>query len=288
MKWKLIEEATTIPCDKETIELAYRKGSDTTKYTPTVEFAKSAYDKLNANLFANKLISSHKLRFSVGKFGLKFTGRTDADMTDNSISVEGITLNSSIALTTHGWMEVILHEMIHILDITKHLDHFKNKNYNPHGDWFMEQANSFKRFGFDVDEKYIGKLGRGDGDEPNDLYIKLCDNPLGFSEMIKVDGQERNSTFKRLKKIGYKKVSILKSDNPMSDTLELSKYDEDSGFSVYHMTSRFNSRFGPFKEIEVVDMSNVVDESTESRKEIRFGCLEVETRPDGSVHYTIY
>lgn len=42
------------------------------------------------------------------------------------------------------------------------------------------------------------------------------------------------------------------------------------------------------EEIEVVDMSNVVDESTTSHKEIRFGCLEVETRPDGSVHYTIY
>ena len=52
----------------------------------------------------------------------------------------GVTLNGSRTLTLHEWLEVVLHEMIHILDYETNPNHFlgyMRHAYDAHGSWFM-------------------------------------------------------------------------------------------------------------------------------------------------------
>lgn len=59
-------------------------------------------------------------------------------------------------MTVHNWLEVVLHEIIHILDYQTNPSHFLYGNridYDPHGPWFLNKGKEFLSEGFNV-QKY--------------------------------------------------------------------------------------------------------------------------------------
>ena len=80
-----------------------------------------------------------------------------------------IKLNGSRKMTVHNWLEVVLHEMIHILDYQTNPSHFLygNKNsYDSHGSWFLNKGKEFLSEGFNV-QKYCNSNQTIDTDNPS-------------------------------------------------------------------------------------------------------------------------
>ena len=152
MKWvKLLGESNTIPSDKKSIDDSFNKDVSDEKFIPTEEFARTVYNKVNIEFFFNYLPSDveFKIKNTIrgGEFGVaignKYTVRGKSFISDFKLI-----LNSSVTMSIHDWIGVVIHEMIHILDYDEHPDHYMNKEYNPHGEWFLEQGKRFEKFGF--------------------------------------------------------------------------------------------------------------------------------------------
>lgn len=140
MKWLLIAETKT-PSDKESIDASFNRDSSDELYVPSVEFLTSAYEKLNVELYDNALPSTSEIKLAIG-FRPKDVGigvtEYYIDRQNQQVVPIKLILNSARTTTLHGWIEVVLHEMIHISDFIYHPEHFfGKKTYNPHGDWFF-------------------------------------------------------------------------------------------------------------------------------------------------------
>lgn len=71
-------------------------------------------------------------------------------------------------MTVHNWLEVVLHEIIHILDYQTNPHHFlygNRKHYDPHGSWFLNKGKEFESEGFNV-QKYCKSNNSIDIDNP--------------------------------------------------------------------------------------------------------------------------
>ena len=95
----------------------------------------------------------------------------------------------------------------------------------------------------------------------NAIFIKISENPMGPSDMIKVQSCDRQWAFGCLYVHGYRKVKILHTDNENAERLDYSEYDGNSGFNTYHLTDKFVELFGPFDEVENIDLSKIIAES---------------------------
>lgn len=120
--------------------------------------------------------------------------------------------------------------------------------------------------GFNVTVKHEGDFGTNTDDElyldnKDAVFIKISENPIGPSDMIKVKVDDRDWALKCLYIHGYRKMKILQTDNGNSGRLDYSEYDCDSGFIPYHLTDKFIRAFGPFNEVEDIDLSSIVAES---------------------------
>ena len=268
MKWKLIEEAKT-PSDMKSIEASFNKDVSDEKFTPTVEFVKNVYDKMNKELFGNGLVKSDEIDISIVPLYSE-NGITQAhDLDDGSVEINGLEISSTTTLTMHTWMETILHEMIHIDELMHHPEHFKDGvKQGGHGEWFKERANEFKKKGFNVVTEYNGDFGTNTEDEiylknKNGVFIKVANNPIGFLELIKVPDDERGYALTRLRDSGYNKVWMMKSDNENAGRLEFSKYDDEYGYFKYHADEKFIKAFGPFEEVKEIDLNHIVAESSD-------------------------
>lgn len=299
MKWhRLFDESKKTSSNIDLIDASFNGDVSDEKYTPTLEFIKNVYDNLNKELFDDRLVKSDNLKISIrpiyGDNGI--TSAKDND--DGSIEIVELKISSTTTLTIHTWIEVVLHEMIHIDELMYHPEHFNSgQGFEKHGKWFKEKAMEFKKMGFDVTETYDGDFGTNTNDEiylnnKDGVFIKVSDNPLGFSELIKVPTKEKGYAFNRLRDSGYSKVWLMRTDNDNAGRLEFNKYDDDSGYSIYHCTKKFNDRFGPFEEVKEVDLKHIVAESQDGYF-MPGDIIEVNTRyfkrfiRDGVRHYII-
>ena len=72
-------------------------------------------------------------------------------------------------MTVHNWLEVVLHEMIHILDYQTNPNHFlygNSRHYDSHGSWFLNKGKEFESEGFHV-QKYCNSNQNMDTDNPS-------------------------------------------------------------------------------------------------------------------------
>ena len=157
MKWLLISEADT-PSDLDDIENSFNGDVSDEKYTPTKKFLKNGYDMLNEKLFNNKLPSDFefKIEHSLEDNDAGHTYAND-NKKESEFVIDGVSLNGTLMMTIHSWLETILHEMIHVMDFKFHPEHFVDARktgvpYDEHKGWFMEQANKFKNKGFNVEK----------------------------------------------------------------------------------------------------------------------------------------
>ena len=68
----------------------------------------------------------------------------------------------------HEWLEVVLHEMIHILDYETNPNHFTGvmrHAYDPHGYWFMNEGDKYTKHGFHVQKYCKADIGINTDDD---------------------------------------------------------------------------------------------------------------------------
>lgn len=275
MKWiKLCVESNTIPSDKKSINDSFNKDVSDEKFIPTEEFARNVYDKVNREFFLNYMPSNveFKIKNTIrgGEFGAAF-GNKYTIRGKTFVSDFKLVLNSSVIMSIHDWIGVVIHEMIHILDYNEHPEHYMNKEYNPHGEWFLEQGKRFEKHGFHVEEFYRGDY-KMDTENPSvakmvnrDLFIKIGETKSGYSKIIKVLRKNRDNVLKCLKKRGLESVVILKSSNPNAVQIPVTSMkalSSDRPFTSFVVDDEFNDSFGPFEEDEGVNLSDVVSEGS--------------------------
>lgn len=111
------------------------------KFSPSKEFLKVAYGIFNDRFFGGELpdgisfqVKTQPTKSYIGYASYMY----NRDM--GKIHTVGVTLNGSRTLTLHEWLEVVLHEMIHVLDYEtnpKHYIGYMRRSYDAHGHWFQ-------------------------------------------------------------------------------------------------------------------------------------------------------
>lgn len=284
MKWILLTESY-IPRGIDIIEKSFYKDYTNERFTPTKDFLIASYHMLNDRLFNGVLPEDMDFKIEMNTDD-NASGHTDAD--DNSspgkFNINYISLNGTIMMTVHSWLETIIHEMIHVLDFTHYPKHFTSgKKYDEHGDWFKEQAKRFNKLGFMVKDKLDKKDfttsiddGEMDSRYKNSLFIYLCHNPLGWDEVIKIHKDEYEHVLSELKKIGYKDIRIMTTTNTNSARLDFINVDSSKHMTTYHSNDRFKNNYGPFNTIKEIDLSYYTfDESNRQGKLLEDGSEDV-------------
>ena len=288
MKWLLIEEYT--PEDNGFIENAIRAQDSRKVYTPSVGFLKMSYRKLNKMFFDDNLPNNIEFKIETD-VNDKNSGHTDADNNENpnKFNIHYISLNGTLMKSPHSWIETILHEMIHVDDFANHPEHFVD-GYNEHGDWFMKQARRLNKFGFDIVEKDMDKNTETTVDDDSikeklekSTFIVFGTHPIsGISSLVKVDSEDKEDALMKFKQNGCKKVTIVKTKNLNSVRLKIMDIS-DIGEFQYNVTNEFDKRYGPFEEVETIDLTKIA-ESTDKGKNWMKSTMTVTKLPNGRLH----
>lgn len=290
MKWLLIEKF--IPSDEKFILDAIHGVKDTDKYTPTVDFLKAVYIKLNNMFFNGELPNDidFKIEKNLDDNGVGHTQAND-NYTESCIDIEYVSLNGTLMKSPHSWIETIIHEMIHVAEFTEHPEHFMHKSdYEKHSKWFMDKAKSFKKWGFNIGDKEMDKnVGTSEDDDnikkrhENFMFIGLGRNSVFNTEiLVKVAKTDKDKALQALKQRGCRSVKILNTDNLNSTRLSSQSIQDILQRRTLELDdTEFNSKYGPFDEVETIDLANLnVNESVVLEKAHR-PAITVTILPDG-------
>lgn len=258
MKWLLISEETT-PTDSSIIDSVIDNScKDDTKYSPSTEFMRIAYEKLNELVFINMLPSDMKF---------KVVNAFDGCVGDTIVmrsSINGnkmlfpttIIFNNSLKLTMREWMNALVHEMIHAYDVEYRSKEYSDQNYKNHEGWFMKQVDKInKKFGFEVQVYYDKEFGVNN--EPpklsvNHLVIIGHEDDVPYGIIVADDNKDECLKFiyNELKK---KSVLIMTTLNPNSDSLD--KLNPATGeYTTYDCDDGFMNEFGQFTDIKTISL----------------------------------
>lgn len=293
MKWLLLESAT--PSDLETIMASFHTDVSDEKFSPTTEFLKISYNKLNSELFGNELPSNIDLVVKSAP-SKSFFGRATATIYRRlrKLTPNSIILNGSATLTLHEWLEVVVHEMVHIVDYTFHPEHFFGRKYDAHGPWFLEFGKKFEKDGFHVQKYCNAEYGINTDDKKvkkqmNDMLL------IEFSpgEIIRVSPTMKYKVVNILEAKRYKNLKFWTTENPLA--VKLSQWrprDRYSTLRYYYFTDAFKEKYGPFKEItmnsinedkdevEYDDMNHIDDDYAKHLYDNIKGVVDVEKKSD--------
>lgn len=294
MKWLLISEAYT-PSDLDDIENSFNGDVSDEKYTPTKKFLKNGYDMLNEKLFNNRLPSDFefKIEHSLEDNAAGHTYAND-DKKEGEFVIDCVSLNGTIMMTIHSWLETILHEMIHVMDFKFHPEHFVDARktgipYDEHKGWFMEQANKFKNKGFNVEKtlKSSWETSVDDDDikakNSSFTYLKISHHPLGWDEILKIDSSDKSNVMSILKNKKYTHVVEIKTSNLNSVRLDNTKVEANKPIMSYHADDEFNDRYGPFEKVEDIDLTKMT--FNESGKSELRSTMRIIKLPNGGLQY---
>ena len=183
-----------------------------------------------------------------------------------------IILNKAFLLSPHQWVEVIIHEMIHVLDYEYTPEHFEDIKYEKHGDWFMSQANRFRNDGFDIKDYADYEFEHNDDicDMNEFNYFIVIDKSVDDEVYgVKVTKDKLDDSLKYIyDKFHKKSVIVLKTNNPHYNELEEVNTNNDS-YEVYEYDDKFIEEFGPFYGKEKRNLNEMFSESNEEPESIR-------------------
>lgn len=269
MKWKRLTIEANTPSDMDSINASFSKDVSNEKFTPTVDFMKAVYDKMNKELFFNYLPSASEIRFMVRRLENKSdigSAPFSKSTKKHEVTPTAIVLNSSCKLTIHGWIEVMLHEMIHVSDYLLNPDSYYDSDYDPHGDWFMKQGKRFKKYGLnvtkycEVDIDHNDEIGEDECmDNKRNMFLvfrKSKDN-LCF----RIDAENKDNAMEFLSRQGVKKAFMLSTRNPFSEEVDV--WRPGKSISPIDFNDTTITLYGPFRREELLDVSNPVSESEE-------------------------
>ena len=159
--------------------------------------------------------------------------------------------------------------MIHMLDYVDHPENFtENKNYAAHGEWFEKMALKFKKLGFNIEQYYAGRTDMNDDINfseilENELFIQVGVAKDGTPKVCKISKDDKQKTIKALTKLGLEKTIIFKSRNPLSAEIPLLRGIKNASKPAsYYMDDDFVSEYGPFEEVETIDLKKTITEDS--------------------------
>lgn len=295
MKWKLIISEEYAPSDMNVISEVINGGSSNKRYTPTENFLKSSYCIINKLLFKNKLPINPDFRFIMMETPKKhYPGKTNITVKRNGeVRVDEIELNSSIMLTLHEWIEVIVHEMIHVQESIEHPEHLASEDYDPHGEWFMKRANDFTKYGLTITKFFNGNFDTSvDSDSVKNAYndemiLQIDATESGIPMIIKILKQDKDSILDKLRDMDYDKVIVLHTDNLNSTRLKLTGVRDSDDLIVYYLKPKLKSKIGPLHEVETIDLNKIVNEGVSLiHDESEF--VEISGEDEDGIHISVY
>ena len=280
MEWKLISEKA-IPSDEDMIMASFSSDVDDEMFSPSDGFLKIAYDMFNERFFNTSL---PKVQLVIKSQPTKsYLGRASYVYDDwaGTIRPKAVTLNGAKTLTLHEWLEVVLHEMIHILDYKTNPHHFlrySRRSYDAHGYWFMEQGRKYEQYGFHVQRYCDAEIG-----------VNLQDNRvksrIGKSVFLYMHGSNQRPLIMKMSRanldrnieyivkrigtgsqfgIGVNEIKVMSSQNPNIAMLkDLRMRNSYSRISWWWYDEKFEQKYGPFEledTISVLNAKNPVNE----------------------------
>lgn len=100
-----------------------------------------------------------------------------------------------------------------------------------------------------------------------ELFIQVGISDKGEPEIFKTLKKNKDKFLRKLKDMGCPEVKILQTKNPSSISIRPLTPGSKLPLSIYHLDNRFNEQFGPFEEIETIDLGKVVLESDDENDE---------------------
>ena len=259
-----------IPYSNDEIMKSFSHDISDEKFIPEIRFLREAYVILNDKLLNNRLphinkinlaVESHPRSSAVGwaSYRLSFL--------DHEVIPTGIVLNEALKLTIHDWLEVVLHEMVHVMDYITNPNHFLgNRRYDPHGEWFTQFGAQFIKDGFNVQKFCKAEIGINSDDKKvknildSRVFLRLDgfhtsanpkDDAVVVSSRSTVDKYIGflNDKVQRNALPGLSGITILKTENPQIIRLkQLRMRDQYSTLKWYNFNEEFQKMYGPFKE----------------------------------------
>lgn len=118
----------------------------------------------------------------------------------------------------------------------------------------------------------------------NSIFILLGRDPVSdLDSIVKIEKDDKEPVLLKLKKRGCKTVKIIKTDNLNSiwlDDIDVS----DVGRKVYQLDDDDKSKYGPFEEVETIDLTKFqIDESKLKSREWK-STMTVVRLPNGRLH----
>jgi hypothetical protein len=196
-----------------------------------------------------------------------------------------ITLNNAWTMTLHQWLEVVLHEMIHVLDYQtnpRNFTGYMGRYYDAHGKWFMDEGRKFEPEGFNVEKYCHVDMGintddrriqssirnsvfvRMKGTDPRPLIIKMSRGSMRRQLTFLANRISRSSSTLS----GVKEFEILTSENPeIINIKEMKMRDSYSKVSWYWWSDQFEAKYGPFKEEERISVESMRNPTIDEDKD---------------------
>ena len=297
MKWKRIVSEEYTPDDIKTIS-SIVNGSSLYygKYTPTKEFLTRSYHEINKVMFDNLLPTKPNFEFVMETSPKKqYPGKTNITIHGNgSIDVDSIELNSSIMITLHEWIEVIIHEMIHVQECLYYPEHLLSKNYEQHGEWFMKRAKDFTQYGFRITKTFEGDSETSvDSQIVKDAYdkemlLQIDRTESGIPMIIKILKCDLSEILAKLKDMEYEHVIVLRTDRLNATRLKLTDLRESDDLIVYTLTPKLKSKIEPIEEVETIDLNDIVSEGFNSMEFQDSDLIEITGEDEDGIHVSIY
>lgn len=224
---------------------------------------------MNDKFFNGKLPTGLRFQISSSPRG-RFVGQASYryNRSTEQVWATAVELNGSRTLTLHEWLEVVLHEMIHVLDYVSNPHHFTGymrRSYDAHGLWFMEEGEKYEKYGFHVQKYCNADIGIN----MDDNRVKSRINNSVFLYMIGDDGKKyimkmsRKNLNQNIDYItqrigrgfapGVNEIFVLTSNNPNISMLrDLRMRDSTSRISWWWLTDDFKKKYGPFEEEDCI------------------------------------
>lgn len=197
------------------------------------------------------------------------------------VRATAITLNGSRTLTLHEWLEVVLHEMIHVLDYETNPQHFTgylSYGYDAHGTWFMNEGSKYEKQGFHVQRYCNADIGLNTDNSrmQNRISKSVFLYMQGSSQKPLVMKMSRTNLDRNLDYIttrigkgsqfgiGVNEIKIMSSQNPNVALLkDLRMRDSTSRIFWWWLTDDFKEKYGPFEvedTVKIMSAKNRVNE----------------------------
>ena len=103
-----------------------------------------------------------------------------------------------------------------------------------------------------------------------EIFIQIGKTESDVSQLVKIHVNDKDRVLKFLRdEENVDEVVVLTTENPMSVKLvplDIHELERET-FKVYRMSDKFNKNFGPFNEVETIDLNGLVSEGTDDYDE---------------------